>query len=436
MSGPVVVKSTRTADTVFGVAFIGLIVLGLLVAALVYDRAFVSSTEVRLTTGSVGNAMQKGSDVKLNGVPVGVVEDIESTADGAVLTLSLKPSVAEKLPSDTVARLLPKTLFGERYVQLLADGATSGDGLAAGDTIRQDASDEAIELEQVLDELLPVLEALQPQKLSAALGELSLLLSGRGADIGESMELWGTYLTQLQPYVPQLADDLVKLGQVARTYEVAAPDLLEALDDLTVTANTMVEEQETLTTLFANVVTASNTTRDWLQVNQGTIITLSAESRSALAAAAPYATQFPCLFKAVADFVPTMDTVLGKDSAEPGIHVTLNVVPTRGAYAYGPDNPQFSRGGQARCPYQSSAAGSPAPAPAADTPPVVAPPPSPLVAAQVADAMGLGEVNSPAENQLIAELLAGGRGLAPDDYPAWSSLLLGPALRGTVVTVQ
>ena len=39
-------------------------------------------------------------------------------------------------------------------------------------------------------------------------------------------------------------------------------------------------------------------------------------------------------------------------------------------------------------------------------------------------------------DQLIAELLAGGQGLPPDEYPAWSSLLLGPTLRGTVVTVQ
>ena len=433
MSGPVVVRSTRPLDLVFGVVFIGIIVTGLVIAVLMYNKAFSPRTEIQLTTGSVGNAMQPGSDVKLNGVPVGEVKRIESTDDGAVLTLALKPGIAEGLPADTVARLLPKTLFGERYVQLLADGATSGDGLDAGDTIRQDASDEAVELEEVLDELLPVLEALQPDKLSAALGELSLMLSGRGDDIGEAMEEWGTYLTQLQPYVPQMADDLVKLGEVARTYDVAAPDLLDALDDLTVSADTIVAESQTLTNLFATVITSSNTTRAWLEANQGNIITLSAASRDALGAAAPYATQFPCLFKAVSDFIPVMDEVLGASSGEPGIHVTLNVVPSRGAYQYGADSPQFQSGGGPRCPYQTGAVTNPA---SADSPPVIAPPPSPLVAAQLSDAMGLGEVNSPAENQLIAELLAGGQDLPPDEYPAWSSLLLGPTLRGTVVTVQ
>lgn len=420
----------RASDIAVGLAAILLLVLGLGAAVLAYDRAFVSSTDVQLRTGTIGNALQKGSDVKLNGVPVGEVTRIESRPDGAMLTLALKPEIAEGLDTDTVARLLPKTLFGERYVQLIADGATSGDGLSAGDVINQDSSDEAVELEQVLDELLPMLEALQPEKLSAALGELALMLEGRGADIGESMEAWGTYLTQLQPSVPQMADDLVKLGEVADTWNVAAPDLLDALDDLTVTTKTMVDERYSLTGLYSTVIASSNTTRDWLQANQNTIIVLSAESRAALGAAAPYASQFPCLFQAMTDFIPAMDTALGAGTTEPGVHVTLNVVPTRGAYLPGVDSPRYQTGGAARCPYQT---GAPAPA---GSPEAVAPPPSGIVASQLSDGMGLGDVNSPAENQLIGELMGPTHGVAPDEYPDWASLLVGPTLRGTVVTLQ
>lgn len=294
----------RTGDIAAGLAAILVVVLGLGAAVLAYERAFVSSTDVQLRTGTIGNALQKGSDVKLNGVPVGEVTRIESTPDGALLTLALKPHIAEGLPGDTVARLLPKTLFGERYVQLVTARATTGDGLAAGDVIDQDSSDEAVELEEVLDELLPLFEALQPEKLSAALGELTLMLRDRGEDIGETMQAWGTYLTDLQPHVPEMADNLVKLGQVADTWNVAAPDLLDALDDLTVTSRTMVAERATLADLYATVITGSNSTRDWLHANQNTIIVLSAESRAALGAAAPYASQFPCLFQALSDFIP------------------------------------------------------------------------------------------------------------------------------------
>lgn len=125
-----------------------------------------------------------------------------------------------------------------------------------------------------------------------------------------------------------------------------------------------------------------------------------------------------------------MDTVLGAGSTEPGVHVTLNVVPTRGAYLAGVDTPSYQTGGAARCPYQTGAA-APAGSPAA-----VAPPPSSIVATQLTDAMGLGDVNSPAENQLIGELMGPTHGVAPDEYPDWASLLVGPTLRGTVVTLQ
>jgi phospholipid/cholesterol/gamma-HCH transport system substrate-binding protein len=53
-----------------------------------------------------------------------------------------------------------------------------------------------------------------------------------------------------------------------------------------------------------------------------------------------------------------------------------------------------------------------------------------------AEAAGLGEANSPAENRLIAELMAAEAGVAPADYPTWSSLLVGPLLRGAEVEVR
>ena len=126
-----------------------------------------------------------------------------------MITLALQPDTAEGLPTNTTARLLPKTLFGERYVSLV----TPGKGGCTGDSIRQDLSDESVELEQVFDELLPVLQAVQPEKLSAMLGELSTTLRGRGEQIGDTLTTVGSYLDKLNPQVPQMTEDLEKLGR-------------------------------------------------------------------------------------------------------------------------------------------------------------------------------------------------------------------------------
>lgn len=429
-------RSTRGLDTLLGLGYFLLIAAFVAAAMLVYNKAFVESTDVRLTTGTIGNALRKGSDVKLNGVPVGTVSSIEAAPEGATLTLALQPEVAKTLPKDTVARLLPKTLFGERYVALQAPADSLGGTLASGDTIRQDTSDEAVELEEVFDELLPVLQAIQPEKLSATLGELAAFLRGRGTEIGDSMTSWADYMEKLNPLVPQMADDLGKLGELAVEYEEALPDLISALDTMTTTSKTLTEQRTQLGEVYANVIAAGDETTGWIEDNKKTIVVLSRESRAALAATAPYASQFPCLLKATSAFVPQMNDVLGAGTDEPGMHVVLNVVESRGKYLPGKDRPRYRSNGKPRCPYMNGQTGTAPVRRAAGDPPAIPAPPSSRLERQFAAGGGLGEANSPGENQLIAELVAPTQGLAPAEYPSWASLLVGPTLRSTKVTLR
>src|SRR5690348_4251457 len=131
-------RVNRGADALLGVVYLSIAVVLLLVAMLAYNKTFVSSTDVTLDAGGIGNALQKNSDVKLNGVPVGTVTGIRAVDGGSRLTLALDPQTARQLPPDTVARILPKTLFGERYVDLIP-GHDDGH-LTGGATIHQDAS--------------------------------------------------------------------------------------------------------------------------------------------------------------------------------------------------------------------------------------------------------------------------------------------------------
>ena len=74
-----------------------------------------------------------------------------------------------QIPANVTARLLPKTLFGERYVELTAPASASATPLRPGAVIGQDRSSSAIELEKVLDDTLPLLQTIQPDKLAATL---------------------------------------------------------------------------------------------------------------------------------------------------------------------------------------------------------------------------------------------------------------------------
>ncbi len=433
-------RVNRLPDALLGIGYLGLVAALLAVALMAYNKTFVDRVEIRLETGTIGNALQKGSDVKLNGVPVGTVTGVSTADGGAVLTLGLDPDTTRTLPASTTARLLPKTLFGERFVSLVAPSGSGGVTLAAGDTIRQDMSDEAVELEEVFDELLPVLQAIKPEKLSATLGELSTMLRGQGRDIGDSLAAWDDYLTKLNPKVPTMTDDFAKLATVARGYDEAVPDLLSALDTLTKTSATLVDQRTELSDVYARVIGSADTTRGWVSRNQDTIEILADESRAALEAAEPYARQFPCLLDAARRFIPVMERTLGKGTDEPGMHVRLNIVESRGKYLPGKDKPTFTSRGKARCPYVTGRTGTRPVSSSASSdtpePEQIGAPVGPSIASRTTAAMGIGDANSAGENQLIAELVAPTQGLAPADYPDWASLLVGPTLRNTKVTLR
>ena len=498
------ISSRRAIDAGLGLGYLLVVVAFLAAVVLVYDKAFTHNTPITLTTSSMGNALQKGSDVKYHGVPVGTVSSVTPTQQGARLKLALDPSVIKQLPATTTALLLPKTLFGERYVDLVAPSDAATGGLHSGAVISQEASDEAVQLQDVFDHMLPMLQALEPQKLSATLGELASMLRGEGNAIGDDLASWASYFHKINPEVPQMTEDFAALGKVADQYADAVPDLLDALNTMTTTSATLADQQTQLKDAFATVTSAGNTTTGFMDKNSQTITILSKQSRKALNAVAPYAGEFPCLLKAAADFVPAMDKTLGKGTDHPGFNVVLNVEPSRGKYVAGKDVPTHATGGP-RCPYETGQTGTTAaprvattndtaadpisttnhPTSGDSTPasrtgagssarvgsagpgaagssgsghskgtstgsanggagsakggiPTISAPPSDALEQQVSStaSTGLGQVNSPAENQMIAELVAPTVGLSPSAYPDWGSLLVGPLLRGAEVTLK
>jgi len=106
---------------------------------------------VTLKSERIGNQLQNASDVKIRGLIVGEVRSITSTGDGASIEMALQPDQVAGIPVNVSARILPKTLFGERFVDLVIPTDPSATTIAAGDTIGQDRSTVAIELEQVFD---------------------------------------------------------------------------------------------------------------------------------------------------------------------------------------------------------------------------------------------------------------------------------------------
>src|SRR5437763_11390536 len=128
----------------------GLVALSILA----FDRTFTPAHYVTVHAQRAGLQLLPGSDVKVRGIIIGSVDTISSTGGGADIKLRLDPARARSIPANVTVRLLPKTLFGEKYVDLLLPAQPSTQTLDDTSTIRADHTRRTLEIDEALDDLL------------------------------------------------------------------------------------------------------------------------------------------------------------------------------------------------------------------------------------------------------------------------------------------
>ncbi|QYN35123.1 MCE family protein [Pseudonocardia sp. DSM 110487] len=410
-----------------------------------YAGVFDRGVPVTLQVDRVGNQLAEKADVKVRGLDVGRVTSVTTNGEMASVELLIDPDKADLIPSNVSARLIPKTLFGERYVSLVLPDGPRAQPLAAGDVIPMDRSASARELERVLDGLLPLLTAVKPEELATTLGAMSQALEGRGENLGQTLVRLQQLTSGLRPSIPDLKADISELADFAGNVDEAAPDLLDALEDFTVTSRTVVEQRAELRELFTSVTAASDDLRAFLDANGDNIIALADSARPTLATLARYSPEFPCLFDQLAGLVPRLDEAFGAGSDNPGLRATIEIVASQGKYIPNQDEPRYLDDRGPRCyPITIPGPEQPPDGPFKDG---TKPNDNPSVGTQFGDPEDFGAVpssysgadmgvpNSPGERQIVNELLALQQGTTPDAMPAWSSMLVGPLYRGTEVKV-
>jgi virulence factor Mce-like protein len=324
-----------------GLAFLVVLALLLGLSVATYNNAFAEVAHVTLEADTVGNQLQEASDVKVRGVIVGEVREVAAGAEGATIDLAIRPEYLAQIPADVTARLLPKTLFGERFVSLQLPEDPVGEPLADGDVIGQDRTENAIELQRVIDDTLPLLQAVHPDDLAFTLGAVADAVRGRGDDLGENLAGTGEYIGQINTVLPQLQADISGLADFAETYEGAADDLLAVLDNLAVTNTTVVDQAEQLRRTFTVGASSSNATAGFLERNERNLISLAETSRPVLGLLAEYSPVYPCLLEGLARSVPRIGETFGADG-DPALNLNIQfTLPPRNPYQPG-DQPVYA----------------------------------------------------------------------------------------------
>jgi phospholipid/cholesterol/gamma-HCH transport system substrate-binding protein len=421
----------KTRRRLVGVVFLVVFALLAWLSVALYHKQFTPVAMVTLYTTSVGNEMHVGAEVMVRGVQVGEVRQITANGTGARMELAIQPGVIHELPANVTAEMLPTTLFGERFVDLIVPASPSPRPLANGSVISQDRSADALELEKVLNNLLPLLAATEPDKLSLTLTALGQGLQGRGKELGQTLVQLNSYLHHMNPRLPALDRDIKKLIGLSKTLNQASPNILQALADFSITSRTIATQSANVDALFTNLTTASDDLRAFLAANGSNMIHLSAASTATLSILATYAPEFPCTLSDLVKFEPAINKVLGQGTNQPGIHVHAVVVPSLGRYHPREDRPVYGDNLGPHCfpiPFPGirlhDGTSAPLAAPARTTAPAkTAAPSKRQVTTRAAG-------DDPTESELIRELAALSLGERPGQVPGWGSLLLGPLFRG------
>jgi phospholipid/cholesterol/gamma-HCH transport system substrate-binding protein len=415
-----------TMKRLLGFTFVLLLSAAVGMSVLTYRKAFTPVTWVTLTADHTGLQLNDGAEVKLHGVMVGEVRSIASDGQRATLRLALNPRQAALIPSNVTARMLPKTLFGERYVALQIPPDASATPLRDGSVISQDRTSAAIELGRVLDDTLPLLRAIQPDKLAATLGALATALDGRGDQLGSDVVSLGHYLDALNAQMPAIQADISKLASVLSTYDGALPDLLAILRNVTVTATTVSQQRDQLAAFLADTADLANSSREFLDRYGARIIQLGQVSAPVLELLAAYAPEYPCLLQGLVAIQPRADQVFAGGK----MHITIEVTRGNGGYAPGRDAPVYGAHNGPHC-YNL-------PNPTVPSPEVrVSDGYDGGATATVAFApVSMGYAGTAEERGLVRPIVAAITGERPAEVSDVATVLWGPLLRGTVVNAS
>ena len=463
--------------------FIAIVVAFVGTTVAIYNRAFTASDPITMYTDNMAFALPNDADVKARGVLVGRVSGVEPDGDRVQVNMEFDPKFMDQLPRNVSGRLLPKTLFGERYVDLGFPDTPVGT-MEPGATIDQDTRGNAIELGRVLDGLLPVLEAVPPEKLAGTLGAINQALAGRGDDIGASLVDIGEVFDGITQEMPALEAGLEDLATFSQTYSEALPDLIHALDALRTTGDTVIQRRSDIADGLQRLSAGTDVATGFLATNRDDLIALAADSRTSLQYLAEYTPALPCTVQLFMEALRRSDDILGVGTPNPGIRVTIEVVNPKGRYVPNQDEPRFfdTRGPRCYEPAQGSTNFPAAPGgaiadgsfqtpsrnpgpefvptlpnPLLEDGPVPAlrtrgsipaapgravpeqrnmPFPSTVTAGRDADIMAMEYAGSPFETETVRTVYGVATARDSDEIPSWVGAIGAPALRGTEVVFK
>lgn len=190
MSVYVNARRIRTRNAILGFAALALAVGAVALTWFFLKGGLSGGVPVKavFSAPGVGQQLPIGGDVKVRGVLVGRIQDITLDDEGRAI-IHLRLNTTEHIPESSRAEIRSKTIFGQKWVELLPPpAATNQDFLVAGSVIPDERTLEPLELERALQLGHNLLDEIPFQDLSRALTALARGFTGQEDDAVKAID--------------------------------------------------------------------------------------------------------------------------------------------------------------------------------------------------------------------------------------------------------
>ncbi len=221
--------------------------------------------QLEATFAAAGQGLGDNSDVKVRGVNIGKVKHVRLVGGRARVRMDIKQH--EKVSVSAKATIRPKTLFGEKFVDVDPGAAElTGPFLKDEGEIKETIG--GFELEKVLTDLYPILKAIKPEQLAVIVNTLAAGGEGEGPAINRQLENFEKVARVQAAHAADTQEFLTDLANLADELSTRADDVVAGARDLNASLPTLNQRGDELTTVLAQGARLAGDVADVLENNR------------------------------------------------------------------------------------------------------------------------------------------------------------------------
>ncbi len=209
--------------------------------------------------------LSEGDDVRVAGVNVGEVKDVEHHQRSMAL-VTFKVDAGVKMTTASRAEIRFLNLVGDRYMALEeGDGAEDAEPLRDGATIPVERTKPALDLTVLFDGFKPLFAALTPDQVNELSMNLVQVLQGEGGTVRSLLSHTASLTTTLADRDELIGEVVTNLGETLETVDDRHQQLSSLIVELKEWMTDLAGDRETIGSSLDNISQLTVTVADLLR---------------------------------------------------------------------------------------------------------------------------------------------------------------------------